>query len=276
MEYEYAMGSIFTLSYANHILHHLTSAAGNDYTRHNPLVSLSYQINHKWDFEILYSYVKGDFDVSPDLTTHSPGIRLNYRHSPKSILYGNYVLRDTSYSGDQQQDYKIHDVSLGIDHEINPETKLSLSIGASRADRSDANDEDSYNASMNLNRATQRGSFSLTGRAGFEESNFSGQDKGLSRFWTARCSFGYQLTEYINVNVFAGLRDDDYQQVGIADDDEQAYYGGGSFSYAFARWYTVSIGYNYIRVESDDPTQDDYVDNRIYLALAAAKELWRW
>lgn len=276
MAYEYAMGSIFTMSYANHILHHLTSTTGNDdYIRHNPLASLSYQINHQWDFEVFYGYIKGDFDVSDDLTTHNPGIRLNYHHTPASNLYGTYVLRDTNYSGNQREDYRIHDVSLGIDHEINPETKVTLSVGATRVDRSIANNENGFNASVNLTKSTKKGSFNITGKSGFDESNFSGEDKGLSRYWSTRCSFAYQLTEQNNLDVFAGVRDDDYKQ-SIIGNDEKTYYGGGSLSFAFARWYTVSLGYNYLRFETDDPTRDDYVDHRIYLAFAAAKELWRW
>jgi hypothetical protein len=276
MDYGYAKESIFTLSYANHILEHLTttSLSSDDYMRHNPATSLSYQINNMWGLKVFYSYVKGDFDVSDNLTSHNPGLRINYHRTPLSTVFANYVLRDTSYSG-TREDYRIHDVSLGIDHEINPETQVSLAFGYSRVDRSISKDEDDFNGSFSLTKATKNGSFNILARGGLDESNFSGADNGLSRFSMAMGSFDYQLTEKSNVDVFAGARIDDYFER-VINNDEKVFYGGGGLSFAFARWFTLALRYNYLKFEADDPTRDDYVDHRFYVALAAAKELWRW
>jgi hypothetical protein len=274
-DYVYAKESVFTLSYANHILNNLSSTSlSDDYMRHNPRAALSYQINHLWGLAAFYSYVKGDFDVSEDLTSHNPGLRINYRRTPLSTLYGNYALRDTSYTGGRE-DYRIHDLSVGVDHEITSETKISISVGASRVDRSVSKDEDGFNASINLTKATQKGSFRILGKGGFDESNFSGADNGFSRFWIARFSIDRQITQKSNVDVFAGARTDDYPQITI-NNDEKAYYGGGGLSYLFARWFTISLRYNYLQLEAEDPSRDDYVDHRIYVALGATKELWRW
>jgi opacity protein-like surface antigen len=276
-DYEYAKESFFTLSYANHILEHLTttSLSSDDYMRHNPRAYLSYQINHMWGFAAFYSYIKGDFDVSEDLTSHNPGLRVNYRRTPLSTLFGSYALRDTSYTGILREDYRIHDVSLGIDHEINPATNISLSVGYSRVDMSVSKDEDDFNGSISLTKTTQRGSFNISGEGGLDESNFSGADNGLSWFSTAWGSIDYLLTETSNVDVFAGVRMEDYLDRTI-NNDEKAYYGGGGLSYNFARWFTLSLRYNYLQFEAEDPIRDDYVDHRFYVALGAAKELWRW
>jgi opacity protein-like surface antigen len=227
-----------------------------------------------WGFETFYSYIKGDFDESEDRTIHNPGLRINYRRTPQSTLYGNYVLRDTSFSGNLREDYKINDVSLGIDHDINPETNVLLAVGYSRVDRSISDDEDDFNGTITLTRVMQRGSFNIEGRGGFDQSDFSGADNGLSRFWLIWGSLNHQISEKSIVDVFAGVRNDDYFER-ITDPEEKAYYGGGGLRYAFARWFTLALRYNYVQFEVEDPTRD-YVDHRFYVALEAAKELWHW
>ena len=276
-DYEYALESLFTLSYANHILNHLTDTTLNrdDYMRHNPAATLSHRINHKWSIEAFYSYIKGNFDVSEDITSHNPGLRINYLRTPLSTLFGSYTLRDTSYEGTQREDYRIHDIALGVDHEINSESSFTLSLGYSRVDRSVSQDEEDFNGSFSLTKETKRGSLRLLARGGFDESQFSGDKQGLSLYSTARGSFDYQLTEKSKVDVFAGIRIDDYSESAI-DNDEKAFFGGGGLSVAFARWFTISFRYNYLQLEADDPARDDYVDHRVYVSLAAAKELWRW
>jgi hypothetical protein len=87
MDYEYAKESVFTLSYANHILEHLNITDADDYMRHNPRVFLSYQISPMWGFETLYSYIKGDFDESEDRTIHNPGLRINYYRHLATVPY---------------------------------------------------------------------------------------------------------------------------------------------------------------------------------------------
>jgi len=276
MHYEYARESIFSLGYTNDILNHKTNISGNDdYTRHNPNTSLSYWFNTMWGVEAFYNFIKGDFDTSDDLETHHPAIRLNYRHNPQRTIYIRYDYRDTDYSGNQQkEDYKIHDLSLGVAHEINPQTSLSLFAGASRVERSISKDKDGYNLGFVLAKKMQNGALRIQGAGGFEPSDFSGTDDGPSQFWSATGSINHQMTEKSIVDVFARVRNDDYFDR-TTYHEETEYSGGGGLSYSFARWFTLSLRYKYLHLDADDPLRE-YTDHRFYVALGAAKELWRW
>lgn len=273
MDYTFAQESVFNLAYTNYILEHTSSGPYNDYIRHNPSTSLTYRLNDFWSVLASYSYIKGDFDESPDLKTHAPGLQLRYRYSPKTTFFGSYGFNKTDYTGDGNQDYKYHDVSLGTDHDINPLTNISLSAGFSRTERQ-TNSQNAFNYGLNLTKGLKGGSLSVRGSGGFTQADFDGSDDGLSRYWSIGGSLNYQLTEKSNVNAYARIRHDDYLEQSPST-EEYGYNGGGGFSFLLTRWLTISLQYGYLQVDADNST-NDYVDHRFYIALAAAKELWRW
>ena len=277
-DYTYGPGGVFRFGYTNYILEHLTpqtnTNANSNYIRHNPSTSLSYRFNNYFGMLASYGYIKGDFDSAPDLETNNPGLRLNYIYSPNTTFFGSYDFSKTDYSGNQSPpSYKTHAVALGTDHAIDPKTKFSCFAGFARNERQSVS-RDAFNFGLNLTKALERGALSFNGNSGFEQANFNGQNDGLSRYWSVGGSLNYQLTEKSNINAYAGYRHDDYLQQ-TPPEKENAYSGGGGYSFLFARWYTISFQYGYLQVNSNN-SANDYIDNRFYIAFGAAKELWRW
>ena len=278
-DYTYGPGGVFRLGYTNHILKQLTTQANNspnnEYVRHNPSTSLSYRFNNYWGMLASYRYVRGDFDNAPDLETHNPGLRLNYLYSPKTTFFGHYGYSKTDYTGNLRPSNKTQSVGFGTDHEIDPQTNISFFAGFSRADKKTAS-RDAFNYGLNLTKKLQKGSLRIDGNGGFDQADFDGTNFGLSRYWSLKGYLDYQLTEKSKLNAYLEYRNDKYlNQIPTAK--ENAYSGGGGYSFVFARWYTISFQYGYLQVNGDNSASaKDYIDHRFYVALGAAKELWRW
>lgn len=271
-EFQYAQESLLSLGYSHQMLDNDDSDLG-DYRRHNPNMSISHRFNHQWRSDLSYGFTKGNFDLSNDIKTHDSSLRVNYQMTPANTIFGNYGFTKTNYENNPD-DYTVQSGSLGWGHDFSQFTTLQVSGGTSYADREIGANESGATYSFSLNRELQHGSFSFTGDGGFDELHYNGTSDGISRFWSLQGALTYQLLEKVSSSINGLFREDNYLE--RAPEEKEKTYGGGiTFSYAFHRWYTLSLNYMYRHLDADIDV-NDYDDHRLFLALAVTKELWRW
>ncbi|MCK5544831.1 MAG: outer membrane beta-barrel protein [Desulfobulbaceae bacterium] len=272
MEFEYAMDSMLVLAYANSILDN-ESAGQDDYIKHNPSVSVSYRFNPQWDGNLSYDYTKGNFTLSDDLKQHSSALKVGFQVTTNHKFSGEYSFSHTDFQG-ISDDYSIHGETLGWDWGIDQRTDLSVSVGVTHVSRDSGTDSSAFKYGLSVSREFKRGNISFSGNGGFDERYFEGAGEGLSRFRMLKGSLSYQLMENLSSDLYLSYRnDDDPDQI---DDNEKDTYGAGvNLSYAFGRWYSISVDYSYRQVNADLDF-DDYDDHRVVLAFTAGKELVRW
>lgn len=275
--YEFANNSQFLLGYSNRILENKLSTE-DDYKKHNPNAAVDYEFNHAWHGNLSYSYIKGNFDISDDLEEHVAGIGLSHLVNPHDTVSGNYKFSTTHYEG-ESVDYSLHDASLGWQRELSAVSSFSVSGGISQLNRDVGSDESAFNYSVDYSRSIKRGSISISGAGGIDETQFSGEPNNtaaddLSKYWSVRGGLNYNLLERLTASCNASYRQDDYFE--RATNNKEKLYGGGvGMAYGFGRWYSLSLGYSYRRLDSDIDT-DDYDDHRLFISVSAAKELMHW
>jgi hypothetical protein len=273
-DYEYARESNLRLGYSNRILRNDTPGL-DDYVKHQPFVTVGYRFNRHWETSISYDYVSGDFDRTEDIDQHLAGITIRYHVSPRQMFYGTYNFTDTRYEG-PENDYQLHRGDLGWQRDLSRHSSVSAWVGASYADREADSNEAAFNYAVNLNRRIKNGNISVGGQGGMDELQFAAteRDDGLSRFWSLQASVDYLLREYLSSNTYLSYREDDLLRPGT-DVKDRSLVGGLKLSYSFQRWYALSVGYGYRRLDTDRDVQD-YQDHRAYVELSVGKELARW
>ncbi|MEA2082757.1 MAG: hypothetical protein U9O82_00630 [Thermodesulfobacteriota bacterium] len=272
MEFEYAMDSMLELAYANNILDN-ERAALDDYVKHNPSASISYRFNSQWDSKLSYDYTKGNFTLSDDMKQHSSALNIGFRVTTNHKLSGEYSFSHTDFQS-VSDDYSIHGETLGWDWFVNQRTDLSVSIGATQVSRDSGEDSDGFKYSLSVSRELKRGNISITGNGGFDERYFEGAGDGLSKFWMLEGDLSYRLTENLSSGLNLSYRNDDDPNR-LADNEKDTYDAGLDLSYAFGRWYSISVNYSYRQVDAELDFYD-YDDHRVILEFTAGKELARW
>lgn len=269
--WQYAPNSSLTYGYTHTIYN--ADGTSQDYQRHAPHIEISNQINQQWTVGVKYTYIVGDFKSSYDSKQHSASGRLTYSLSSHRAIYGQGEYSSTDYSG-SGIDYYTSGGLLGFTQQIDQNTALDVAAGYSSANRDNGSNSDGFNSSLSFTRRYEKGAFTLSGASGFQDQRFNGEDDGLDKFWTAKSTISYQLTESLSSSIYVLYHNDRYVEQ-LPEREDDSYEAGGSVNWSFARWYTAGIRYVFHKLDSS-LAGFDYDDHQLYLTLSAAKELWKW
>ena len=283
--YEYAQESFVKPGYQYYILDN-KDAALSDFVKHSPNISILHRLNHQWTTKFDYRFIKGDFDESRDLAGNSTGLDkndlitnslelyLNYYMTPLTKVFGHYGYSQTNFDG-FQNDYTIHNIAMGTDHQFSPTLNLSGEGGISLLQKDNFADTNAVYLRILLNKTWERSSLSLSADSGLDERYFSGtDDQGLSRYWAVTSSFNYTFIKDVTGSASLSYRDDTYLDR-VPEEKQQQLQGTAGLAYSFARWYQIALRYSYIHYDADLET-NRYNDHRILLQLSAAKDLFKW
>lgn len=242
---------------------------------HTPSASLSYWFNTKNGMEIDYQYTKAEFWVDPplvagdDYTGDDVEVRYTHQFNPESSLFVDYSLATREFDG-LSEDHDVHQGTFGFDHSFSPETSLSLSGGYFVQENEYSEDEDGFSYSIALTRGFERGSFTIGGAGGWDESYLDAERRGFTRYSSGNLSIEYQLSE--SVDFYAGgfyRRDRDN-----LNREWDMWRGSAEITWIFLRHFSLSLNYDYSK-RDDYIDTGDYTSNRIMLSLSASK-LYRW
>jgi hypothetical protein len=278
MNLAYARDSELNVGYINHVLRN-SDHRYLDFTRHSPFASLSYRFNHQWSTGVSYTFSFGEYEDDGDFTTHSGDATVYYNWSPFTRLFTRGAYLQTDFEDSLDDDgYSIYTATVGLDRELSPTRNIEVETGASLIERDLGDDTEAFFLRAVLNTRMELGSWRLSAESGTDERYLRGtrrfDEEGLSRYWSAGATFSRALSSSITGTAGASYREDRYIQ--RPDSDlEQRYIGSATMAYDFARYYRLTLGYIYIRLDADREF-DSYENHRVFIRLTAGQDFFRW
>jgi hypothetical protein len=270
--YEFARDSQLTLAYAVNVLDNKTGVQA-DSVEQNPSVALSYRFNSRWRLEAAYDFSKVDYDSSDDSTTNNPSIQVEYNLTDKNKLTSAYDYEDISYDG-TTGDSTNQSLTMGWDRALTQASNLTTSASLSYNKRELASDEHELTVDLGWDRRYDRSNVSLSGEGTWAESSEAGSWNDLRRSWQVQTDVSYDLRSDLSSSVRGSFEKRyAWDTLGKTTYDDLGM--GASLTYKFARWFSLSLDYDFKLFDTDSASLDDYKEHLIVLKLSATKELWR-
>jgi hypothetical protein len=240
-----------------------------------PFAELTHWFNVRHGIALNYNYTDAKFtrdDGVPardDFTGHAAGARYLHRFSQRTTAYLAYGYTTRDFEG-LEEDYDLHDGSVGLDHAFSPE--YSISARAGYFIRVNDISDNQYGPTFNLalTRTFARGSVTIGGDGGWQVDYIDRDRTGFTEYYGGFARATYQVLERVGLYAGATYRQD-------KDDlDIKSRFFRGNFGvrWSFMRWFALSLDYAYADRNSDIET-DSYTNNRVMLVLTASKP-YRW
>ena len=280
LDYLFGAENILTAGYRHALLDNEDkvlddSSIPDDRTLQTPFATLEYWFNVKHGMELNYEFViadfnrKDDFEPGDDYTGHMAEIRYLYRFTPHTTGSAGYNFITRDFDG-EEEDYDIHEGSIGLEHAFSPDLSVSLTGGYLVQKNEVSDDENDYTYGASLVKTFTRGSFTAGGSSGVDENVLDAAGRGLTRFWSANARLEYQFLE-----PFRGYAGGYYRRNKDEERREwKTWRTNFGLTWEFLRWYSISLDYAH-DVREDEVDTDDYTVNRIALILTASKP-HRW
>ncbi len=271
--YKFAQDSQLSIGYAINVLDNKTGVQA-DRVEHNPTIALEYRFNPRWRLEVAYDFSKIDFDSTDDSTTNNPRIKVDYSLSNNNKITTSYNYENISYDG-TTGDSTNQTLVLGWNRALNQVSNFTADVDFSYDSRELAWDERELALNLGWDRKYDRGNVSFTGKGAWAEKNDTISWGDLRRSWRIGGDVSYDLWDDLSSKARGSYERryvwDALQKTRFDDLDL-----GVGLTYKFARWYSLSLDYDYKLFETDSPSLDDYNEHLIKLELSVVKELWRW
>jgi hypothetical protein len=240
----------------------------------------------------------GEVSTSDDLKEYDISSVVTYTWNPHDDFFLHYNLLKTDYDHPLREDSWLHEIALGWDHDFTSQLHLTLSGGPTFIKRENRSLESDYNAFAGVTKDFFHSSLNAYVEKGHDHEDFDGRRSGLTDFWRVGAGYDYQFTENLTGTLsgdFTNSRREEPPSVDaiiiIEDGDastgaavladnfeytEKFYNADLSLSYSFMRWYSVTAGYRYSKLDSDLAGASNYDEHRFFITLTASKELFRW
>jgi hypothetical protein len=247
----------------------------DDGTIQNPFCNIGYWLNIKNGLEFNYEFTEAIFwrddDSRPgdDFEGHATGLRYIHRFTPHTRGSIGYDFTNRNFER-LTEDYKIHEETLGFEHAFSPRLSLSLQGGVFTQVNERSDDETGYSYDALLAKRFERGSFTIGGRGGWDETYLEAERRGFIEYWSARSRFEYRLMERLNGYAGGSFRRDRDSE----NREWETWRGNCGLRLEFLRWFSLSLDYSYAE-RDDDVDTEDFIVNRVMLLLTASK-LYRW
>ncbi len=275
LQYTFGPENILSVGYGQSRLENDDITIDDSVTQ-NADADLTYWFNEKHGFETNYTYTRADFwndggfQAGDDYKGHKIGTKYRHRFSPHSTGFIGYTFTTRNFEGDSE-DYDIHDGDMGIDHAFSSSLNLSAGVGyfVQKNDRSEDESGPTYNVA--LTKQFERGSVTFDGMGGWNESYQDADRTGFTRYNSVGVSLQYQLMQALSAHAGASYRMDTEDR---ADRDWNTLRGNVGLSWAFMRWFSLSLNYYYAE-RDDDLDTEDYTSNKVVLSLSGSR-LFIW
>lgn len=271
--YEFAERSAISLGYRFASQDNHTGLFA-DYVEQTPIFLLTYQFNQQWRAEVGYELVFTDEDTSDDSRANHPHFQVDFQVSPTDLLFWNYDYQKITFDG-ATGDTTDQGSQFGWRRGLNPQTDVTATLGTSYLGNELRADEREYSLNLGLNRRFEKGTIGLSGEGITAEAHNAGYWEKSRRSWELGSTLAYQLRQELASSGHLSYGQWDSWSVGLDDSYDRLQLGAG-LHFAFMRWYSISLNYDYNLFDTDGITLDDYSEHLVTVNLAMAKELWRW
>ncbi len=240
-----------------------------DTTEHGPFAGMTYWFDLQNGMDMGYDYTRYEFEENEAGVRDEPidahGIRLGYirRFSPHTQGFLRYGLsiRD---SNDAQEDYMVHQGSVGLAHSFSKTLKLDAHAGGFQRSGSTGDDGTGLLYGVQVAKTLQHGSLSVNTERGWDEGYLEEDQRGFTQYWTAGMNFRHELTDELGFYSRLSYRLNDEEDDAA---DDTTYQGSTGLNWNFHRDYALGLDYRYRKRVSDDPGEE-YTSNRIMLSLS--------
>jgi hypothetical protein len=244
----------------------------------NPYANLAYWFDVKNGVDLTYRYTDGHFwrgdnlPASDDYTEHAPGIRYTRRFMPNSKAYVGYNYATYDFAGRLQQDFSVHEGTIGLEHSFSPEYTVAASGGYFITVNEITGNQDGPTYAASLTRRFARGAITVGGNGGWNYGNLQqtlGVTTGFSQYYGGYLNGAYQVLERVNVYAGASYRYDKYTL-----NKTDFFRGNCGLRWGFLRYFNLALDYSYSQYH-EDLGVNQYTDNRVSLTIGASK-LYKW
>jgi len=245
----------------------------DDYTKNRPSAFIAYWLTPQWGLDSQLYYSNIDYDTSDrDKQTYSGDIRLKKQFSKH---FGSYVkYRQTYTNEDNRGSHQTFFPSIGIDWQPTDDSGIALGVGMLFHDWQDSpglitiDDQEPF-IEFDMYKVfnfSPRGSFSITGSSGYDESDEEAASLGFHIYYRAGCVFTYQLAKQVSTDITASYSVNDYKEPIIDRKDDEFNFRAG-LSWSPLRWLRLSANYEFTDFNSDSSRQD-YRENKGILSVS--------
>ena len=302
LSYVFGTENALTAGYVHRLLENEEDLDANDSTDQKPFATVGYSFDVKNRVELDYGYRKVEFSIDDeppavfdeardDYTGHEGGIRYIYSFTPHTT--GSLGYRLTTRNFDilvyeplpgvffaRSQDYNVHEGSIGFGHAFFSDLSVSAAAGyfLQEYKHEDKNiqgqqqdDQSGLVYDALLKKQFDRGRITVGGKGGWYEAYQEAERRGFSRYWRADTKLEYQLLEPLEFYAECSYRSDKRDEDSRKWDSVR---GNCGLTWAFMRWFSLSLDYKYF-YRDDDVDTSDYTVNRVALILKASR-LYRW
>ena len=159
-----------------------------DDVEYGPSLELEYWFSHRHGFILGYSWNQIEYKADPPLEASQPlkteDLKFGYqwRWSPHTTLHLDYGLEIFSSQDPGIEDYNVHSVMAGLDHDFGPLWTLSSSLGFFYLDPKESSSSNGDAYSFTLSRRFARGSVTLTGEGGYRLEYTDAENRGFTKY----------------------------------------------------------------------------------------------
>lgn len=247
-----------------------------DNERHSPSMEINYKMSPHNALTFLAGYTLGDFEESEDFDRIEGNLKWTRNFAPHWEGYLEYDHTYLDYDRDKTG-YNVYNPMMGIVTTLGKQTELTLAGGYFYQDKGAGGDESGPAGELELEHRFERGTASVFGSYGSDESYFGTENLGLSLSYDAGLRFSYQLFQDFAVELSGRYRRDEYKDLEEPRIDD-TYRGGCSLIYnpTSLRWLFVNLSYLYYSLDSTDD-EKIYANNRVILQFTLIpKQPWKW
>lgn len=277
LSHRFGKSHTLRLGYVNTILDN-DDPLQEDSVEHSPSVDVTFAITPQWRFETGVAYTKGLFESAlPEGAGTSDFDRVNgyvgvshdfTRHFSGNIRYSHTYFDEN----DSDADYHVFDPSVGFTWRVTDDTTLSLNVGYYFRDNNVGEDDDDITINGNIAKTwrIKRGSFTVSGGSGYDQSFFGAENLGFHTFYTANGQFAYEFTKRINGHVFGSYQQDTYTDESPERKDDTVNVGVG-FSWVILPWLSSGLDISH-RVVDSNIVGNDLEESRVFFRISMSPE----
>ena len=272
--YQFGEEDRVTVSYLDSRLQNADPEVEDD-VEYGPGLELEYWFTRRHGFILGYFWSRIDYENAPSNKTQDFGFGYQWRWSPHTTLHLDYGLVLFSSQDPAEEDYKVHDVSLGCDHDFGPLWTLSGALGYYYRDPHDSHSEDGGTYGLTLVRSFARGSVTLSGEGGYRLEYTGAEDRGFTEYRGVSLGATYSMSPRTGLYITTSYIHEDGSSSDDTRDDtrDDTWEVSAGTSYQILPWLSGALELTR-RERSSSGDDDEYRDNLILLRLRGTYE-WR-
>ena len=289
LSYQFGPEDRVTAGYRNR-LYDSRSDDDEDSLGHEGYVTLVKWFGLRFGTELTGGVNRTTFEQSQDFTDtstgdfydYSGGITLNYRWEPSRRVYVRYTILDhrpdeiqAGTDGDTDNlNYLVHQGTLGFSLALGPRTAFDAEGGYWSQNVDGGSKRNGYAFNTALSTRREKLSLRVAGSGGYEQSYFTSENLGFSKYYQGVGSADYQLTQDLAAFASGSYRWDKYYDTEDTagentDRIDKTWQAAAGFRYTFLRHLTLSLDGTHTDRSSDDP-DEEFTDNRVTARLTWA------